>query len=316
MIKSTSKKTVIAGLMLAIGLYLPSMTHMFAIPGNIFLPMHIPVFLCSFFCGPVFAGMCGFVLPYLNSMITGMPVFYPNAVIMSMELLTYGVVCGIAHQLTQKKFKFRYIYLSLVLAMIAGRIVYGIVAALLLFVSHDMQKLSVITAVVQGIPGIVIQLLIVPQIVFAVFRAISPKNQNATEKAISMVRDNTASCVVVKKGRIISAESPRGISHIVDLHDKNMLKGTFVADKIIGKAAAIIFILSGIKACFGETVSKSAIDLLEKNGIKVTYDICTDVIENRTGDGMCPMEMTVKDIDDFSLALKMLKKKVVDLSKK
>ena len=130
-----------------------------------------------------------------------------------------------------------------------------------------------------------------------------------------MIKNNLATCVVVKKGRIISAESPQGIAYIIGLHDKKMLKDTYVADTIIGKAAAMIFSISGVKACYGKTISKGALEWLKNNKIEVTYDMCVDYIENRAGDGICPMELTVKDVDDPALALELLKNKIEELNK-
>ena len=80
MFKSNSKKTVLAGLFLALGILLPFVTsHGTAlIPGKVFLPMHIPVLLCGYFCGGFYGAICGFILPYLNSFITGMPALFPN----------------------------------------------------------------------------------------------------------------------------------------------------------------------------------------------------------------------------------------------
>jgi len=311
---SNSKKTVLAGLMLAVGVFLPTISHMTGIPGNVFLPMHIPVFLCGFFSGPLYGGICGFVLPYLNSMLTGMPAVYPNAVVMSAELFTYGIVCGIMYNTLCNRFKLRYIYLSLSISMVAGRLVYAICAALILFISSEVRKMSAVAAFVQGIPGIVIQLILVPQIIFAVSKSMS-RRKDATAEAVKMIKNNLATCVVVKKDRIISAESPQGIAYIIGLCDKKMLKDTYVADTIIGKAAAMIFSISGVKKCYGKTISKGALEWLKNNKIEVTYDMCVDYIENRTGDGICPMELTVKDVDDPVLALELLKNKIEELNK-
>ncbi len=316
MFGSKSKRVVIAGLMLAVGILLPFVAShsMGLLPGNVFLPMHIPVLLCGFFCGPVYGAVCGFVLPWLNSILTGMPAAYPNAVIMSFELLSYGCFCGLLYRFTGYKCKFRYIYPVLVLSLIAGRIVYCIVATLLFVMIPGAGRLSVITAIVQGVPGILIQLVIVPQIVFGVSRSVT-KKYDAASKAVEMIKNKTATCVVVKDNRIVSAESPLGIAHLIRLYDEGILEGTFVADTIIGKAAAMIFDLAGVTGCYGQTMSDAAKKYLEEKGIDATYGERTKAIQNRKGDGMCPMEETVQHIENSQEAVEKLRKKIEELRK-
>ena len=83
--KSKVQSISVAGMLLALGILLPLVTaHGFCIPGVVLLPMHIPVLLCGFICGPLYGGVLGFVLPLLNSVLTGMPVMYPMAPIMMM----------------------------------------------------------------------------------------------------------------------------------------------------------------------------------------------------------------------------------------
>jgi len=312
MFKSNSKKTVLAGLFLALGILLPFVTsHGTAlIPGKVFLPMHIPVLLCGYFCGGFYGGICGFILPYLNSFITGMPVLFPNAVTMSFELMTYGAVAGITYKLFGNKKKFL-IYPSLILSLLAGRVVYGIVASLLLFANPALKNLSVIAATISGIPGIIIQILIVPYIVMA----LAPRENNG-DKAISMIRSGKATCVTVKKNKITSAASPQGIAHLIDLYDKGILQGTFVADTIVGKAAAMIFTLAGVSGCYGQTMSVNGEKWLTDNNIPHTYDNKTEIIQNRKGDGMCPMEATVLNIDNPEEGLALLRATVKELRSK
>ena len=167
MIRSKTKRLVVSGMMLAMGICLPLLIHSIGIiSGNVLLPMHIPVFLCGFLAGPAAGAVTGFMLPFLNSLISGMPVMFPNAVIMSGELLTYGAISGLAFKLTGYKPKHLWIYVSLISAMIAGRCVYGLLAALIFFAFPGGKQLSVITAVVQGIPGIIIQLVLIPEIIW------------------------------------------------------------------------------------------------------------------------------------------------------
>src|SRR5690625_6223104 len=85
---------VIAGLLLAIGIIIPSIFHLTSLPGIIFLPMHIPVLLGGFLLPPYLALMLGAVTPLLNNLVTGMPLLFPNAIIMAFELATYGLIAS------------------------------------------------------------------------------------------------------------------------------------------------------------------------------------------------------------------------------
>jgi len=316
MFKSKLKKLTISGLMIPLGVLIPffAFHSLGVLPGSIFLPMHIPVLLCGFFCGPLFGAICGFVLPYLNSLLIGMPLMYPNAVVISCELLTYGLMSGFLYKHFHFSNKLRYIYPTLVISLISGRIVYGAVAALLMFFNPSVSKLSVITATVTGLPGIAVQLILIPKILLAVHNSIA-KSSNAKSSAVRMVQNNEATCVVVKSGDIVSAESTKGIAYIIDLYEKQLFKDTFVADTVIGKAASMVFSAGGVKECYGHVMSAEALSWLSAHGIKASYGTLTQSIQNRKGDGTCPMEATVADINDEKTAITLLKYKVEELRK-
>ena len=93
-----TRKLVYAALCVAVGILLPSIFHATHISGTAFLPMHIPALLCGLLCGPVYGGLCGAVLPFLNVLILGMPPVFPTGISMAVELLCYGVVAGLLIQ--------------------------------------------------------------------------------------------------------------------------------------------------------------------------------------------------------------------------
>lgn len=95
--------------------------------------------------------------------------------------------------------------------------------------------------------------------------------------------------------------------------DINYFKGLIVADKIIGKASAMLLTLSGIKEIYCIVLSKAGKDILDKYNIEYHYETLTDYIINRKGDDMCPMEKTVKDIDDLNKAYNALNNKIKEL---
>lgn len=314
MLKTKSETIATSGMLLAIGIILPFATsHGLGIQGTVLLPMHIPVFLCGLLCGPLYGGMVGLLLPILNCLLTGMPALYPNMPIMACELLTYGLVSGLLYHKTRLGRVKLGIFPTLLLSMVCGRVVYGLVFQVLLFLSGSLKALTVWGALITGIPGIIVQLLLVPGIVLMLNKYRRP--ETAIQSAKNLIAQDTAVCVVIKDNTIIRTEPGRGIGPILKLYEEGVLKDAFVVDKIIGKASAMILALGGVKGCFGITVSQSAVNWLKAHQIPLSYERCVDAIINRTGDGTCPMEQTVKNVDDAAKALPLLKAKLEELRK-
>ena len=151
---------------LALGFILPFLTGQIQQIGNMFLPMHIPVLLCSFICGWKYASVLGIILPLLRSALFTMPVMYPNAVSMSVELLSYGFFADFVYNHIKTK-NIRGVYVSLAFAMVGGRIVWGIIQTILLgFGGNAFGFTAFISgAFLNAIPGIIIQLAFIPAIV-------------------------------------------------------------------------------------------------------------------------------------------------------
>ena len=144
----------------------------------------------------------------------------------------------------------------------------------------------------------------------------SKENTNAIDSAKNLIRTGKATCVVIKDGKIVNIEQGQGIKPIITLYEQGLLEGATVVDKIVGKAAAMIMTLGGVKSCYGLTVSRSAVEYLKKRNIDVKYDTCAERIINRKGDGMCPMEETVLNTDDPEIALELIKAKISELSER
>ena len=133
--------------------------------------MHIPVLLCGFVCGWPYGLIVGFILPVFRSTLFGMPPMYPTAIAMAFELATYGCISGLMHKLLPKKNGF--IYVSLIISMLCGRIVWGVVSFILYGLSNTSFTWEVFMAgaFINAIPGIVIQIIVVPLIVVALSKA-------------------------------------------------------------------------------------------------------------------------------------------------
>ena len=140
--------------------------------------------------------------------------------------------------------------------------------------------------------------------------------EQAVASALQLLRDGQAACVVLRDGEIVRAETGRGIAPMIRLYEDGALQGAYVVDKIVGKAAAMLMTLGGVSGCYALTVSRAALDWFVGHGIPVEYEVCAEYIVNRTGDGMCPMEQTVKELTDATEALAALKQKIADLRKR
>ena len=160
-----TEKIVLSALFLAIGIVLPFFTGQIPMIGNMLLPMHIPVLLCGFACGFKYGLVVGIILPVLRSFLFGMPVLFPNAIGMAVELAVYGAVTGVFGRRFDRSLK--RIYLTLIDAMVLGRVAWGMTSIVLfrLAGSNFTWKIFFIQAFINAVPGIVIQLVLIPAIV-------------------------------------------------------------------------------------------------------------------------------------------------------
>ena len=167
--QSNVKKLVFSAVCAALCLVLPMAFHAIPNAGQVILPMHIPVLLCGLVCGWPYGGVCGLIGPLLSSLITGMP---PAAMLPSMmvECCVYGFTSGLLMKYVRTGKTVADLYISLVSAMIAGRIVAGFAKAWI-FTPGVSPFAWVTTSLVTGIPGIVIQLVLMPLVVTALTRA-------------------------------------------------------------------------------------------------------------------------------------------------
>jgi hypothetical protein len=162
-----TKKLTYSALFLALGIIFPQVFHLFGGTGPIFLPMHIPVLLAGFFLGGSSGALVGFITVLISAAITGMPPV-PILYFMLVEVTIYGLIAGIAY----RKLKLN-VYVSLILAMVVGRIA----LALTVFTLQPLLGLKLsplaymIGAVTEGLPGIIIQLVFIPIIVFSIEKA-------------------------------------------------------------------------------------------------------------------------------------------------
>ena len=165
--RTNVKKMSLAALFLAMALVLPFLTGQIPEVGSMLCPMHIPALLCGFFCGWPWGLMVGFVAPLLRSVTFAMPPMFPVAICMAFELAAYGAVSGALYQSLPKKKSS--IYVALLVAMVLGRIVWGAAQFVCLGLSGSAFTMSAFWAgaVTSAIPGIIVQIVLIPLLVMA-----------------------------------------------------------------------------------------------------------------------------------------------------
>ena len=165
------RKLTYAALYLAIALVLPFITGQIPEIGAMLCPMHIPALLCGFMCGWPWGLAVGFIAPLLRGVLFGMPVLIPNGIAMAFELAVYGGLSGFLYSRLPRKRGL--IYASLLISMVAGRIVWGLVRLVLsgLTGTEFTVTLFLAGAITNAIPGIILQLILIPLLVTAMDRA-------------------------------------------------------------------------------------------------------------------------------------------------
>lgn len=160
-----------SALYLAIALVLPFLTGQIPQIGSMLCPMHIPALLCGFVCGWPWGLAVGFIAPLLRSALFGMPTMFPAAVAMAFELAAYGAVAGLLYRVLPKRTGC--IYVALIAAMVAGRLVWGSARYLLAGLEHSAftPTLFLAGAVTTALPGILLHIVLIPVLVMAMQKA-------------------------------------------------------------------------------------------------------------------------------------------------
>ena len=164
------RQLILAAMFLTLALALPFLTGQIPQVGSALCPMHIPVLLCGFFCGPWYALAVGLVAPLLRFALFGMPPLMPTGIAMCFELATYGFVSGLLYKLLPGKKVFTYV--TLIAAMLAGRIIWGIARVILagLAQSEFAWTAFLSGAFVNAVPGLILHILLIPVLVIALKR--------------------------------------------------------------------------------------------------------------------------------------------------
>ena len=169
--KNFIKKLTYAALCLALCMVLPFLTGQIPEIGSMLSPMHIPILLSGFLCGPWWALLAGAVAPLLRFTLFGMPPLFPTGTAMCFELAAYGLISGLLYAKLPRKTGS--IYVALITAMILGRLIWGAAMVVISGVTGSAFTWAAFAAgaFLNAIPGIIVHILLIPVIVIALRKA-------------------------------------------------------------------------------------------------------------------------------------------------
>ena len=167
LMKEHIKNLVTAAMLLAVGIVLPFFTGQIPQIGSMLLPMHLPVLVCGLNCGWKYGGIVGFILPLLRYALFGMPPM-PNGIAMAFELASYGSAAGFLYNRSKWQCIIS-LYRSLIIAMIGGRVIWGIVRVVMLGMTGNAftWQMFMAGAFLNAVPGIILQLVFIPALMVA-----------------------------------------------------------------------------------------------------------------------------------------------------
>ncbi len=168
-------KMILSALFLALAYVLPFLTGQIPQIGSMLCPMHIPVLLCGFICGWPWGLVVGFISPLFRSLTLGMPPLFPTALCMAFELAAYGAISGLMHRFLPRKKP--YIYVSLLTAMLVGRLIWGAAMLICMGITGGSFAFTAFLsgAVLNAVPGIIIQIILIPIVVMVTEKAVELK---------------------------------------------------------------------------------------------------------------------------------------------
>lgn len=185
------KNLTLSAMFLAVGIILPFFTGQIHQIGNMLLPMHLPVFLCALICGWRYGLPMAIILPLFRSLLFGMPPIYPTAFAMAFELGAYALVAGILYEKSRWRC-IKSLYRCLLVAMVAGRVVWGTVQVILLGIggSTFTWQAFIGGALLNAIPGIILQLVLIPAVMVALDRTKLVPFQNISKEQAPQIAGN------------------------------------------------------------------------------------------------------------------------------
>lgn len=180
-----TRNLTLAAMFFTLGLVLPFLTGQIPAIGKMLLPMHIPVLLCGLIMGWKYGLIVGFFLPLVRGAMFGMPALFPNGTAMAFELAAYGFVSGLLFGRSKWKCTLA-LYRALLIAMAAGRVVWAAAEVVILGIggSTFTWEMFMAGAFINALPGIVLQLILIPTVMVALHKAKLVPLKDAAESAV------------------------------------------------------------------------------------------------------------------------------------
>ena len=151
-------------------------------------------------------------------------------------------------------------------------------------------------------------------------REVRPMSESdVLAEAVSLIRGERAGAVLVKDGVIVAIEpNGPGVKPLLRLHDfrADVMKGAWVVDKVVGRAAAAIALDGGAARVHGLLMSETAKAFLDEQGVPASAEETVPQILNRTRDGLCPLEDAVKNLDVPDKMVKAIRARIKKLMSK
>ncbi len=186
-----TKSLTLSALFLSLGFILPMMTGQVPVLGKALLPMHIPVFLCALICGWKYAFVIGLSLPLLRSLLFTVPVMYPTAIAVALEMATYALITGGLYRYLPKR-SVKSVYIAMLPAMILGRLVRLAAEIILLGLKGNAfaWRAFLSGTILNAAPGILLQLVLIPAVMLLLWRT------SAASKAVMPAKKQKRAPVV------------------------------------------------------------------------------------------------------------------------
>lgn len=137
--------------------------------------------------------------------------------------------------------------------------------------------------------------------------------ENDLRKAMEHLQEGQYTCVLCRDD-VMYTSRERGVKPLLDWLDGGLeTRGFSAADKVVGKAAAFLYVLLGVKEIYAHVVSKAAMGVFTEYHIPFLYDISTEYIINRQGTGSCPMEEAVSGLSAAEEAPEAIRRRLAEL---
>lgn len=287
-------------ILLALGAVLPFMLENgLNLKENMFLLMHIPLFLISVTFGGFSGALSGILIPVLYCVFK---LDFDGIIMLPLTIVPcifYGIFAGLLYLKKNKN-----IYLSLGISMIIGRIVYIIIYFVYKLVLKKADVDNVFLDILWGIPGIILQFILVPVFTAVIYKKIHSISKVILDNGISNIETETLEFIIVKNNRTVFKSEKHDVKELITLYEEepSFFKDAIVIAKEMGKDTALILVLGGVKAIYVKNISVLAFEALKMHKVFLKYESIKDLWHD-------PFEKHIMEINDPAVGYAKVKAK-------